>query len=112
MLAAGSATAGLSVTAALSHRTWAGQPFPYEITVTLFGCAIVLILCGLNERAQRRTRAGLQQAITTQARNAAAIEHIIEALEQITGHLPVELDRRHWQGFNAAVREGFAETGT
>jgi hypothetical protein len=104
---------------AYAYRLNEGQPFPYEITMTLLLASAVAFATGMWERAHRSTREALNIALSNQhlalaaqAANAARLDRIERTFAGLAAVLPDEIDKRWWTGFGAAATEGLLDTGT
>lgn len=122
------------------NRTWTdtqGKMFGALALITALIAAAALMLIGAIERLQRPFRARQKQSALDIDRNRILIERValdiqerydnlvglagalpgrLAALETsfstLAGVLPDSIQREYWLGFNAAVREGFADQAT
>jgi hypothetical protein len=104
----------------------AGRLFGLLAFLALVSAGTILIAIGGVERLQRPQRALARKALTETRQVSQRLDALETAAGSIPGrladidlavrmfstHLPDALARENWKGFNAAVREGFAATGT
>ncbi len=80
--------------------------------VTIAALATAFVTVGAAERVLRPNRAAFRNVVAAHEESDKRSARIEEQLRTIASHLPTALNAEHRRGFNEAVIEVFAETGT
>lgn len=106
----GGIVGGAAITfVAATYRQFAGEPFPYELTMFVLGSSMVCVILGLSERLTRPLRTTLRSVGDTQQQILEQNARIEQTFAELAEVMPKEFDRSWWRGF---AGRSLAETGT
>lgn len=104
------AAAAANPAAVDAHPTY--RMFTMLAIVTSLSTAAACVAIGGVERITRPLRAANRQLLAADGVRAGEMAEMRRAMSVVAEHLPQALELADWRGYNQAMREGFAQTGT